>query len=217
MAKRIKSYSETELIDIFGLTRLEGNDVFPLLSTWLNNANSTLDSNEMAFFEETYQNAKENIIGWQEEDLKMLFISPILFLGKLKNTKRYYTFFERTIEDTVEGYFLKTKTDFMIAAGNVGIFKKPFFHFQEYKPLKNPTGDSMGQLLEAFLIAQKKNNNTKPIYGCEVVGSIWKFVVLKDRTYCVSDVYNSSNRDDLLQIVAILRKFKDILETELLD
>lgn len=75
----------------------------------------------------------------------------------------------------------------------------------------------MGQLLEAFLIAQKKNNNTKPIYDCEVVGSIWKFVVLKDRTYCVSDVYNSTNRDDLLQIVAILRKFKDILETELLD
>jgi hypothetical protein len=186
------------------------------MKTWTDVV-SSLKASEMEYFDEIYANAKENIIGWQEEDLKMLFISPILFLGKLKNTKRYYTFFERTLEDTVDGYFLKTKTDFMVASGSVGIFKKPYFHFQEYKPYKNPTGDSMGQLLEAFLIAQKQNNNSKPLYGCEVVGSIWKFVVLKDRTYCVSDVYNSSNRDDLLQIIAILRKFKDILETELLD
>jgi hypothetical protein len=117
-----------------------------------------------------------------EEDLKMLLIAPVLMLGKLQNTERYYTFFERTIEDTVEGYFLKTKTDFMVAAGNVGIFKKTFFHFQEYKPLKNPTGDSMGQLLEAFLIAQQKNNNGKPMYGCEVVGKTWNFVIMKDKT-----------------------------------
>ena len=217
MAKKIKSYSEVELIDIFSLTRLSGNASFPLLSAWLNNASVNLEPSELASFEDIYQNAKENIIGWQEEDLKMLLISPILILGKIRNTKRYYTFFERTLEDTVDGYFLKTKTDFMLASGNVGIFKKPFFHFQEYKPLKNPTGDSMGQLLEAFLIAQKQNNNSKPLYGCEVVGKMWNFVVLKERTYCVSDAYDSTNREDLLQIIAILRKFKDILETELLD
>jgi hypothetical protein len=92
MAKKIKSYSETELIKMFSLTRLSGKDAFPLLSTWLNNATSTLDSNEMAFFEDTYQNAKENIIGWQEEDLKMLLIAPILILAKMRNTKRYRTF-----------------------------------------------------------------------------------------------------------------------------
>jgi hypothetical protein len=217
MAKKIKSYTEVELIKMFGLTRLSGNDAFPLLSAWLNNATSTLDTNEIGLFEDVYQNTKENIIGWQEEDLKMLLIAPILILGQIRNTKRYYTFFERTLEDTIDGYFLKTKTDFMVAGGSVGIFEVPYFHFQEYKPLKNPTGDSMGQLLEAFLIAQQKNNNGKPLYGCEVVGSIWKFVVLKERTYCVSDAYDSTNREDLLQIIAILRKFKDILETELLD
>jgi hypothetical protein len=217
MAKRIKSYSEVELIDMFGLTRLSGNDVFPLLSVWINNASSNLDDNEMKFFEYIYQKGKENIVGWQEEDLKMLFISPILFLSKLTSADKYFGFFERTIEDTVDGYFLKTKTDFMLAAGSIGIFKKPFFHFQEYKPFKNPTGDSMGQLLEASLIAQKRNNNGKPMYGCEVMGSAWRFVVLKEKTYCVSDPFEATNREDLLQIVAILRKFKDILETELLD
>ena len=75
----------------------------------------------------------------------------------------------------------------------------------------------MGQLLEAILIAQEKNNNKKPIYGCEVIGKNWHFVVLKDRTYCVSDIYDCTNKDDLIQIVAILRQFKLILDTELLD
>ncbi len=215
-ANKIKSYSEVELIDIFGLTCFTGNDTSPLMRAWVKNASVELEPGETTLFEEIYEDAKENIKGWQEEDLKMLLISPILKLGKLKNTKQYYAFFERTLEDTVDGYFLKTKTDFMLASGNIGIFRNPYFHFQEYKPLKNPTGDSMGQLLTAFLIAQQKNANDKPIYGCEVVGSIWKFVIFKDRNYYVSDVYDSSNKADLLQIIAILRKFKDILETELL-
>ena len=106
----------------------------------------------------------------------MLFISPVLLLSTITNTKRYLTFFERTIEDTVDGYFLKTNTDFMIATGTVGIFKAPYFHFQEYKPFKNPPspfggiqrglGDAMGQLLEAMLIAQQKNKNDKPMSEC---------------------------------------------------
>ncbi|MDZ7879633.1 MAG: hypothetical protein U5L45_18290 [Saprospiraceae bacterium] len=217
MAKKIKSYLEVELIDMFGLTDLTGNDAHPLMAEWLNIPELNFDVGEMALFENIYQNAKSNIKGWQEEDLKMSLIAPILILGKLQSTKRYYTFFERTIEDTVEGHFLKTKTDFMVAAGSVGIFKKPFFHFQEYKPLKNPTGDSMGQLLEAFLIAQQKNNNGKPMYGCEVIGGTWRFVILKDRTYCVSSPFEATERHELLQIIAILRKFKHILETELLD
>jgi hypothetical protein len=41
--------------------------------------------------------------------------------------------------------------------------------------------------------------------------------VLKDKTYCVSKAYEATDREDLFQIIAILRKFKDILETELLD
>ena len=126
-------------------------------------------------------------------------------------------FRSRTVQETVDGYFLKTKTDFMLASGTVGRFKSPYFHFQEYKPLKNPTGDSMGQLLEAFLIAQKQNNNAKPMYGCEVIGGAWRFVILKDKTYCVSKSYECTEREDLFQIIAMLRRFKDILETELLD
>jgi hypothetical protein len=34
MAKKIKSYSEVELIDMFGLNRLWGNDEFALMKEW---------------------------------------------------------------------------------------------------------------------------------------------------------------------------------------
>ena len=93
------------------------------------------------------------------------------------------------------------------------IFKRSI---EEYKPDKNPTGDSMAQILEAFLIAQVLNDDGKPLYGCEVNGANWKFITMENDSYCVSEIYNSTDKDDLLQIIAILRKFRHILETKLL-
>jgi hypothetical protein len=74
----------------------------------------------------------------------------------------------------------------------------------------------MAQLLQAMLIGQIKNNNNKPMYGCEIIGRTWSFVMLKDKNYYVSRPYVSTDRTDLLNIIAILRKFRHILETELL-
>jgi hypothetical protein len=66
----------------------------------------------------------------------------------------------------------------------------------------------MAQLLEGFLIGQNlKNNIDLPLYGCEIVGSRWRFVTMESRTYCVSKTYDCTDRDDLLQIIAILRKY----------
>jgi hypothetical protein len=71
--------------------------------------------------------------------------------------------------------------------------------------------------IEGFLIAQYKNNRNKPMYGCTVTGKFWDFFIIEERTYCISKAYNCTEKDDLLLIIAILRKFKDILETRLLD
>jgi Holliday junction resolvase len=75
----------------------------------------------------------------------------------------------------------------------------------------------MAQLLEAFLIGQVQNDDGKPLYGCEVVGKNWRFITIESRTYCISKTYDCTDREDLLQIIAILRKFREILETRLLD
>ena len=215
MVKKV-NYSEAEMVSLFKLTRL-ATSLTPRLASWLTVAPPTLSVGEQYVFDTTYEYAKDKMYAWNEEDLKMNFISHILPLGYLKSNDRYFTFYERTLSSEVKGVLLTAKTDFMLATGVIDKPEHPYFHFQEYKPSKRPTGDSMAQLLAAMLVAQEKNANGKPIYGCEIIGKDWRFIILDDQTYCISKAYDATNKDDLLTIIAILRHFVHILETELLD
>jgi hypothetical protein len=188
----------------------------PLMQEWLSVTPAEFEGWELGSFEHLIQKVNK-ITTWGEEDLKMKFISPVLELGRVMEDKNFTSFFDKKLTGKVAGYSLSVKADFVIAKGMLDYMEKPYFHFQEYKPEKNPTGDSMAQLLEAFLIAQAHNKDGKPLYGCEVNGATWKFVTMEDRSYCVSKSYDSADKEDLLQIIAILRKFREILETRLLD
>ena len=217
MAKeKAKSYTEAELVKMFQLIRIIQYPT-ALMKNWLAVESPIFTIHEAAFFDEIYQEALLDIINWNEEDLKMKFISFVLRLGELKTNPIFRTFFEKTVSAKVEGHLLSTKTDFMVATGVLDMPEHPYFHFQEYKPHKKPSGDSMAQLLEAMLIGQTINANNKPIYGCEIMGAIWRFVILEGKTYCISESFDCTKKEDLLQIIAILRKFRHILETELLD
>ena len=105
----------------------------------------------------------------------------------------------------------------MIAKGVLDLPIKPFFHYQEWKRHKDPNGDPVAQLLEAFLISQEINKNSKPLYGCTISGKYWDFFTIQDKTYCISKTYDCTDPLELLQIISILREFKDILHTKLLD
>lgn len=216
MGKKIKSYSEGELIEMFGLKRSAGNESNPNLAEWVN-CSTTLSAHEQYVFDRISEGLVEKIVGWNEEMLKMNFIAFVLDLGNLRETKRYKSYYENTIEGTVDGYFLKVKADMMIAEGILEKPQMPYFYFQEYKKVKDPRGDVTGQLLEAFLIAQEKNKNDKPLYGCTVLGREWEFYIMIGKNYYISRSYVCTTESDLLQIIAILRKFKEILETRLLD
>jgi hypothetical protein len=209
------NYSEADLIKLFKLNRIVKTQT-PEMARWLAAPVAQLNVHEQYNFDRILPLAIEKITSWNEEDLKMLFISQILPLGHVVPNGRYDVFHEKTISGVVDGIDLTTKTDFMLATGILNKPESPYFHFQEYKPSK-PTGDSMAQLLEAFLIAQETNKNGKPLYGIEIVGKDWRFVTFIDKTYCLSKSYDSTDKDDLLQIIAILRHFIFILETELLD
>jgi hypothetical protein len=214
MAKK-KEWKEGEIALVFGLEAIQ-TYYTPLMNDWLNVEMPLLTASEQPFFEEIYQKALIHVKTWAEEDLKMKFISPILYLGRLMDDTNFVSMFDKSLSATVKKYKLSVKPDFVIGSGLMNYMQKPYFHFQEYKPNKNPTGDSMAQLLEAFLIAQEKNADGKPLYGCEVVGDTWRFVTMEDTTYCVSRNYDSTDRNELLQIIAILRHFRHILETVLL-
>ncbi len=215
MPKKI-TYSESDLIDIFNLNRVAKTQTLEM-ARWLNAPAAKLNIVEQGVFDRVLPRAVDNITGWNEEDLKMLFISQILPIGHVVPNGRYNVFHEKTLKGRVDGIELTAKTDFMLATGILGKFKNPFFHFQEYKPQLNPTGEPMAQILEAMLIGQEKNKNGKPIYGVEIIGKQWSFVTLLDKTYCISKSYDSTDKEDLLEIIAILRHFIYILETELLD
>lgn len=225
MAKRVKklegeqetkSWREGELIRVFNLTRIVSYQT-PLMQEWLDVPPLELTDYERYNFDKAFTKAERNITGWNEEDLKMKFISPILELGQIMDDIIAIGYFDKTISATIDGTRLIVKSDFMLAKGILDVYETPFFHFQEYKPYKNPTGDSMAQLLEAFLIAQEKNQNGKPMYGIDIVGANWQFVTMEGREYCIAKPLSAIDKEDLMKIIAILRKFRYILETRLLD
>ena len=225
MAKRVKdiepserttkTWREAELIKAFNLKRIISYRT-PLMVEWLDVQQPELDVIEQHNFDKTFSKGQRSISGWNEEDLKIKFIGPILELGHFNDEGDVLGYFDKTISATVDGIRLSVKSDFMLAKGLLDVFETPYFHFQEYKPYKNPTGDSMAQLLEAFLIAQEMNQNGKPMYGVDIIGANWRFVTMENREYCISEAYDSVNKADLLAIISILRHFKHILETRLM-
>lgn len=143
MAKKIKSYTEAQLIEMFGLERLAGNDKHPLMQE-LTYTSTTLNDGEQYMFDLISEDLVSQISGWNEEMLKMNLIAFVLSLGHLKETNRYKTYYESLLEATVEGYLLKVKADMMVATGILEIPKTPYFYFQEYKKVKDPKGDITG-------------------------------------------------------------------------
>ena len=211
---KIRLWSEAELIDAFALDKLKIPTA--LMAEWLN-ATTIFTEFDQLIVQRIRKEAFENIEAWAEEDLKMNFIAFVIDLAGLKATKTIRTFYDKTISATVEGIFLKTKTDFMIAKGVLDLAKNPYFHFQEYKRDKDPNGDPMAQLIEAFLCAQEINQNGKPLYGCCVIGRFWYFVTMEKKEYCVSMAYDCTNEASLQKIIAILRKFETVFLPQLID
>ncbi len=151
--------------------------------------------------------------GWNEEELKMLFISTILNLADPYIQDVCKPFFERPLSGNVNNYELNVKTDFMIASYNEGGEpKKPYFFLQEFKQ-KQLWGrtDPQGQMLAAMLLAQESNADGGYLYGCFVNERHWFFATLKGLDYCVSPSFDASKKTELLQIVFILRKLKELI------
>lgn len=217
MAQKAKNWKQAELILHFQLNKLL--DYTPLMQEWLEVNSPVFTSFEEQLFTFTYQEGRQNISYWSEGDLKMYFISNILRLSGLMtlNEKGFVGVFGRYLTATIPQTKLSVRCDFLAAKGFKNIVEDAYFHFQVYKPELNPKGESMAQILEAFLIGQAKNKKQQPLYGCEVIGKQWTFVIMEGKNYCVSKSFDCTEEGDLLKIIAILRKFKGILETRLLN
>ncbi len=209
-----RNWTEAELVVQFNLNRVVEYQT-PLMKEWLEVENPVFDIVEQSIFDSIYLKGVKNMSTWSEEDLKMKFITHVLDLGHLQDENGIVGYFDKLIWAKIEGILLKVKSDFMLAKGYLNLHKNPYFHFQEYKPNIKPSGEPMAQLLEAFLIGQAKNEKPIPLYGVEIIGGYWRFVIMEGKEYCISKPFSATEKEDLLQIIAILRHFKHILFTRL--
>jgi hypothetical protein len=152
MAKK-KEWREGEMVLTFQLTKID-TTYTPLMREWMDVPAPTFTAMEQHNFDMTYLRGLKKIKTWSEEDLKMKFISHILELGLIMEDENFTTFFDKKLAAKVDNFDLSVKADFVVAKGFLDYMERPFFHFQECKPQKNPIGDPMVQLLEAFLIGQ---------------------------------------------------------------
>jgi hypothetical protein len=147
---------------------------------------------------------------WNEEELKIKFIGPLLDLVKFDDEK-FRIFYDRPLTAQVDGITLSGTVDMMVATG-FQIPTTPFFCIHEYKQENKRDGDPKGQLLIEMIAAQAINNAeskyiNKPIYGCYVLGRNWFFMVLQDKKYSVSSGFDAS-QEDIFQVFRILRNIK---------
>ena len=159
-----------------------------------------------------YQKSLDRMGGWNEEELKMKLISILFFIADFEEDGKITTFYERTLNEIVGNYTIHVVCDCLIASP-LGLTtpKNPYFFLQEFKKQKGDSNDPEGQMLAAMLAAQHLNNDGKPIFGSWLTVSIWIFTILDGKNYYFSNAFDATNKDDLLQIVFILRKLKDLI------
>lgn len=201
--------TSTLLDRTFGLRQVFSS---PALDVWLH-AESALSETEKGMLNNYQDLLVLNDHVWNERELTLLFIGPLLGLAHFTEPYRFNLFAERRIAAVVssdEGEVeLSGEPDGMIATG----YREPevpMFAFTEYKRQLDPNGDPAGQTLAAMLVAQALNNNQQPIYGAYVIGSDWRFMVLENKHYTISRDYSALS-DEIFDILRILKALKAII------
>jgi hypothetical protein len=209
MEKKLNHYNVEEVIDTFAIESVEDCAV---LAEWVNASPGELSALDKSLLNDLPAELRREERNWNEEELKMFFISPVFRVANLNADRKMKTFFERSLNGTVNSHRISVVVDCMVAsAKNSGRPAIPYFFLQEYKRSKSDSHDAEGQMLAAMILAQGMNANGHPLYGCWVQGKNWYFTVLNGVEYCVSRQFDATREPDLLQIVFILRKLKQLI------
>ena len=194
------------------LTSFELNDTNECLhlQEWLKTS-SILSSTEQEILEDLYLDIRTSGEYMNEEELKTRMVGLIFYAAKIDTPNKIRVFYERPLAAKVNGISLSVITDCMVATPLRSSPFLPYFFLQEFKKAKGEKRDPEAQMLSAMLIAQAKNNDNKPIYGSYMIGTSFHFTTLIGKDYCVSDKFDAVRKDELFQIVFILRKLKELI------
>ncbi|MDQ7046591.1 MAG: hypothetical protein Q9M39_02865 [Sulfurovum sp.] len=187
---------DKELKEFLSIKKAMRSNIF---DNWFDN---TIEINEIIeyFLIELIEENKLFIDSYNEEDLKVHFIIPLLNKVRFKSIEHNFRdFYENKIVYKTDKFIFSGTTDFVVAKG---LFEteKPYFFIQEFKQAEhfsNPRPQLLAELVSAVEL-----NNEISIRGAYIVGAIWNFVILeklgKDKyQYFVSENFDSSKIGDL--------------------
>jgi hypothetical protein len=192
------------------------------LNEWVN-ATGQLSDEDQKLLNRIFEKSKDDINYWNEEELKIQLIGLLFFVADIDTKHKIKVFYERSLSTTVGGYELNVISDCLIATPTqFSKPKHPYFFLQAAPPQPSPIGrekkkgrgdskDPECQMLMAMLIAQQLNQDNQPLYGSYLFGSRWRFTTLVGNQYCISKEFDADEEADLLQILFILRKLKDLI------
>lgn len=206
MKRSFENWLWEDLEHTFGLSQAK----LPLLEQWLFN-DAIIPKEELKFLEQLASILNQYFEDWNEDELKMQFIAPLLTHINFYETG-FTPFSQRNLSAKIGEWELYGRVDWMLAQGKQ-IPRNPYIFIHEYKPEKRGSNDPKGQLLSEMLTAQIKNNDNKPIFGIYVVGKDWYFVILQSNNYCVSRPYQANEEQDFHSIVKALKTLKVFLKT----
>lgn len=207
--EKLNHYDGAEVVERFNI---EKQAECTTLDNWLN-VSGTLTDMEQNILDSVQKDIKLVGRDWNEEELKMNFVAIIFFVAKLNVPKKIQVFYERRLIGEVEGIAISVIVDGMLATPtNANRPKTPYFFLQEFKRSLGDDHDPEGQMLAAMILAQELNKDGKPLFGCWLQGKFWNFTTLVNKNYCVSKTYDASDKEDLQQIILILRKLKYLIE-----
>lgn len=173
-----------------------------IFDNWFNNK-ITISSKKKIFLKKLIKKNIKLINIYDEEDLKVNFIVPLIldidFLILKDNIRSFY---HEPLKYETDKFIFNGKADFMISKG-LKIAEKPYFFIQEFKKgfvSTNPEPQLLAELISAIEL-----NNEITIKGAYIIGATWNFVILeklgKNRyQYFVSRGFNCCNINDLKEI-----------------
>jgi hypothetical protein len=211
--KPFEKWKTEEVERTFGIELMKNT---PVMNDWLH-FSQPLTSKEQERAEELRLFIEEFASLWNEEDMKVFFIVPVLQIVNFYSYKKYRTFMEATFHAKVLDVqnklcTLRGRVEMVVATGKQDP-QIPFFFLNKYKAQIKVTSDPQGQLLSAMIAAQAKNEALNlPVYGMYNIGQLWFFVVLQDKEYTVSKAFDATDKDALKQIINMLQYVKAHIE-----
>jgi len=180
------------------------------------NSKIELNQETIQFLDNLIQKHKNLIHKYNEEDLKINFLAPILNrIDFLMVDKKIRAFYEEKISLKTDKFILNGTPDFFISKG---LFKpkEPLFFIQEFKKsedFSNPRPQLIAEMVTGLEISK-----VKTFKGAYIVGAIWNFVILEKTDensyrYFISQNFDSSDLEKLKLIYSNLLFIKsEILE-----